>query len=69
MPTAPGVLQASASRTIFRLYSTVNHRRVAFAATSISGLLRARADALIGLRSLLILDTKLPRGRRLVRRR
>ena len=29
-PTAPGVLQASASRTIFRLYPIVNRWRVAF---------------------------------------
>src|SRR5437867_3305880 len=36
-PTAPGVLQPSASRTIFRLYSTVNCRRVALATTSIAG--------------------------------
>ena len=62
-PTAPGVLHPSASRTIFRLYSTANRRRVAFAATSISGPCRACSRALISLRSLLALDTKLPGGR------
>jgi hypothetical protein len=36
-PTAPGVIHRSASRTIFRWYSRVNRRRVAFATTSISG--------------------------------
>src|SRR2546425_8230212 len=46
-PIAPGVLQPSASRTIFRLYSRVNCRRVAFAATSISGPPRARSSTLI----------------------
>src|SRR2546428_2729941 len=56
-PTAPGVRHASASRRIVRLYSTVNRRRVAFAATSISG-----SDAFIDLRSLLALDTKLQGG-------
>src|SRR5206468_320839 len=61
-PTAPGVLQPSASRTIFRLYSTVNRRRVAFATTSIAGPPRACSNALIALRSCLALDTKLPRG-------
>src|SRR5207247_5305658 len=55
-PTAPGVLHASASRTIFRLYSTVNRRRVAFAVTSISGPPRARSSTLIVLQSLLALD-------------
>jgi hypothetical protein len=48
-PTAPGVLHPSASRTIFRLYSSVNRRRVAFATTSISGPPRARSTVLIGL--------------------
>src|SRR5439155_13687581 len=62
-PTAPGVLHASASRTIFRLYSTVNRRRVAFAVTSISGPPGARSSTLIVLQSLLALDTKLPGGR------
>src|SRR4029450_2014695 len=61
-PTAPGVLQPSASRTIFRLYSTVNRRRVAFATTSIAGPPRACSNALIALRSCLALDTKLPGG-------
>src|SRR5206468_11794923 len=61
-PTAPGVLQASASRTIFRLYSTVNRRRVAFATTSIAGPPRACSNALIALRSCLALDSKLPGG-------
>ena len=59
-PTAPGVLQPSASRTIFRLYSTVNRRRLAFATTSTSGSTRAISVPLIGLRSLLALDIKLP---------
>src|SRR5213594_2342496 len=62
-PTAPGVLHASASRTIFRLYSAVNRRRVAFAVTSISGPPGARSSTLIVLQSLLALDTKLPGGR------
>src|SRR5713226_3409599 len=62
-PIAPGVLQPSASRTIFRLYSSVNCRRVAFAVTSISGPPRARSSTLIVLQSLLALDTKLPGGR------
>ena len=44
-PTAPGVLQAPASRTIFRLYSTVNRRRVAFATTSIAGPPRPSSNA------------------------
>src|SRR5438876_303202 len=61
-PTAPGVLQPSASRTIFRLYSTVNRRRVAFATTSIAGPPRACSSALIALRSCLALDSKLPGG-------
>jgi hypothetical protein len=61
-PTAPGVLQASASRTIFRLYSTVNRRRVAFASTSITGPPRACSNALITLQSRLALDSKLPGG-------
>src|SRR5438876_3248301 len=61
-PTAPGVLQPSASRTIFRLYSTVNRRRVAFATTSIAAPPRACSNALIALRSCLALDTKLPGG-------
>src|SRR5206468_311553 len=58
-PTAPGVLHASASRTIFRLYSAVNRRRVAFAVTSISGPPGARSSTLIVLQSLLALDTNL----------
>src|SRR5207247_1984673 len=62
-PIAPGVLQPSASRTIFRLYSSGNCRRVAFAVTSVSGPPRARSSTLIVLQSLLALDTKLPRGR------
>src|SRR5881396_2224700 len=61
-PTAPGVLQPSASLTIFRLYSTVNRRRVAFATTSIADLPRACSHALIALQSCLALDTKLPGG-------
>ena len=61
-PLAPGVLQPSASRTTFRLYSTVNRRRLAFATTSTSGPARAISVVLIGLRSLLALDTKLPGG-------
>src|SRR5437899_31870 len=61
-PTAPGILQLSASRTIFRLYSTVNRRRVAFATTSIAGPPKACSNALIALRSCLALDTKLPGG-------
>src|SRR5437016_14551049 len=61
-PTAPGVLQPSASRTIFRLYSTVNRRRVALATTSIAGPPRACSNALIALRSCLALDSKLPGG-------
>jgi hypothetical protein len=61
-PTAPGVLHPSASRTIFRLYSRVNRRLVAFDTTSISGPPRARSAVLIGLRSLLALDSKLPGG-------
>src|SRR5207245_10247151 len=61
-PTAPGVLQPSASLTIFRLYSTVNRRRVAFATTSIPDPPRACSHALIALQSCLALDTKLPRG-------
>src|SRR3990172_7340880 len=61
-PTAPGVLQPSASRTIFRLYSTVNRRRLAFATTSTFGATQAISVALIGLRSLLALDIKLPGG-------
>src|SRR4029453_16208695 len=61
-PTAPGVLQASASRTIFRLYSTANRRRVAFATTSIADPSRACSNALIALRSCLPLDSKLPVG-------
>jgi hypothetical protein len=48
-PTAPGVLQAAASRTIFRLYSTVNRRRVAFATTSIAGPPKVCSNALITL--------------------
>jgi hypothetical protein len=43
--------QASASRTIFRLYSTVNRRRVAFATTSIAGPTTACSNALITLQS------------------
>jgi len=50
-PTAPGVLQASASRTIFRLYSTVNRRRVAFATTSITCPPWVCSNALITLQS------------------
>src|SRR5207244_6819712 len=61
-PIAPGVLQASASRTILRLYSTVNRRRVAFATTSIADPPRACSNALIALRSCLALDSKLPGG-------
>src|SRR6266566_6049322 len=61
-PTAPGVLPPSASRTTFRLYSTVNRRRVAFATTSITGPPRACSNALIALRSCLALDSKLPGG-------
>src|SRR5207247_66734 len=61
-PPAPGVLQPSASRTIFRLYSTVNRRRVAFATTSIAGPSKACSSALIALRSCLALDSKLPGG-------
>jgi hypothetical protein len=61
-PIAPGVLQAPASRTIFRLYSTVNRRRVAFATTSIAGPPRACSNALIALRSCLALDSKRPGG-------
>src|SRR6185436_4041446 len=61
-PTAPGVLQASASRTIFRLYSTVNRRRVALATTSIAGPSWACSNAPIALQSCLALDTKLPGG-------
>src|SRR5436309_14389271 len=61
-PTAPGVLQPSAPRTIFRLYSTVNRRRVAFATTSIAGPSKACSSALIALRSCLALDSKLPGG-------
>src|SRR5438094_10116308 len=61
-PIAPGVLQPSASRTIFRLYSTENRRRVAFATTSIAGPSWARSGALIALQSCLALDTKLPGG-------
>ena len=53
------VLQASASRTIVRLSSTVKRRRAAFAATSISGPFKVRSGALISLRSLLALDTEL----------
>src|SRR5215470_9043047 len=34
VPQRPGVLQASASRRILRLYSTVNRRRLALATTS-----------------------------------
>ncbi len=60
---APGVLQPSASRTIFRLYSTVNRRRCAFATTSTSGSTRIIPVALMDLQSLLALDTKLPGGR------
>src|SRR5258706_10007587 len=60
-PTAPGVLQPSASRRIFPLYSTVNRRRVAFATTSTSDA-AAIAVAFIDLRSLLALDTKLEGG-------
>ena len=36
-PIAPGAVQASASRRIFRLYSAVNRRRLALATTSTSG--------------------------------
>src|SRR5262249_22146351 len=61
-PTAPAVLQPSASRTIFRLYSTVNRRRLAFATTSTSGPAKAISVALIRLQSSLALDTKLPGG-------
>src|SRR5207244_4803023 len=61
-PIAPGVLQPSAPRTIFRLYSTVNRRRVAFATTSIADPPRACSHALIALQSCLALDTKLPGG-------
>src|SRR6266852_4257059 len=61
-PTAPGVLQPSAARTIFRLYSTVNRRRVAFATTSIAGPPRACSHTLIALQSCLALDSKLPGG-------
>jgi hypothetical protein len=61
-PIAPGVLHRSASWTIFRLYSRVNRRRVAFATTSISGPPRARSTVLIDLRSLLAPDSKLPGG-------
>jgi hypothetical protein len=53
-PTAPSVVQASASRTIFRLYSSGN-RRVASAATSTSG----ASPGSIGLRILVALDIKL----------
>src|SRR5207245_4550045 len=35
-PSSPGFVQRSASRTIRRLYSAVNHRRCALAATSVS---------------------------------
>jgi len=59
---APDVLQASASRTIFRLYSTVNRRRVAFSTTSASAAARAFSVALIDPRSLLALDIKLQGG-------
>jgi hypothetical protein len=58
-PTARGVLQPSASRTIFRLYATVIRRRLAFATTSTSGSTKAISVPLIGFRSLLALDTKL----------
>jgi len=44
------------------LYSTVNRRRVAFAATSTSGAAKAFSVTLIGLRSLLALDIKLQGG-------
>ena len=50
-PTAPDVLHASASRTIFRLYSSVNRRRVAFATTSITGPPAVCSNALILLQS------------------
>jgi hypothetical protein len=43
------------------LYSTVN-RRVAFATTSIADPPRVRSTVLIGLQSLLALDSKLPGG-------
>ncbi len=62
-PTAPGVLQPSAARTIFRLYATVNRRLLAFAVTSTSGAIRTISVPFIGLPSLLARDTKLPGGR------
>lgn len=62
-PTAPAVLQPSASRTNFRLYACVNRRRLAFATTSTSGATRALSELLIGLLSLLALDIKLQEGR------
>src|SRR5262249_34051585 len=61
-PTAPGVLQASASRRILRLYSTVNRRRVAFATPSTAAATSAFSVALIDLQSLLTLDIKLQGG-------
>src|SRR5207245_3886727 len=67
-PAAPGVLQPSASLTIFRLYSTVNRRRVAFATTSIPDPPRACSHALIALQSCLALDTKPPGGHCLTHR-
>jgi hypothetical protein len=61
-PTPPGVLQASASRTIFRLYSTGNRRRVALVTTSIAGPTTACSNAAIALHSCLALDSKLQGG-------
>src|SRR2546425_2537275 len=50
---------ASRNATDFRLYSTVNRRRVAFATTSIAGPPRPCSSALIALQSCLALDSKL----------
>jgi hypothetical protein len=58
-PIAPGVLQASASFTILRLYSTPNCRRRAFSVTSVSSTGEAIADAVMSVRSSLALLTNL----------
>jgi len=57
-----GVLEPSASRTIFRLYSTVNRRRCAFATTSTSGSSPIIPVALMDLQSLPALDIITSRG-------
>src|SRR5262249_30486180 len=65
-PTAPGLLHPSAARRIFRLYSCVNRRRLAFATTSTSAVIGPRSGLLIGSVALLALDIKLQGGHCLI---